>query len=145
MDGSGFKIEMEALPRRCISRDRASGRPVMLQLGVTGSLPFNGDRSPEFYNRALGLSYEQVEAMEYGAALGFDVELARPSYVRQVRLSLGQPVGLIKEIAAPPPAPAVVAAPPPPVAAKPFEPPPEVGNFLPGFTPPVLARGLRSS
>jgi len=54
-----------------------------------------GERTPEAYNSTLGLSYEQVEAMEYGALFGFDAELADPQRVRRVREDLGLPVGLI--------------------------------------------------
>ncbi len=80
---------------RCISREPTSGRLVMLCRGHKGFQYIAGERMPEAYNRALGLSYEQVEAMEYGALFGFDEELADPDRVRQVREELGLPVGPI--------------------------------------------------
>lgn len=90
---------VNGLPEHCRSRDRDSGRLVTLVRGAAGSAPAVGTESPEAYNSRLGLTYEQVEAMEYGSTLGFHNELANPDNVRQIRLDMGLPVG---RIAAPP-------------------------------------------
>jgi len=115
------------LPERCISREPASGRLVMLCRGRKGFQYIAGERTPEAYNRALGLSYEQVEAMEYGALFGFDAELADPDHVRKVREELGLPVGLIGPAPAPPP------PRPAPRQAEPSALPEDVGNFASWF------------
>jgi hypothetical protein len=75
---SGIGPALAKLPERCVSREPTSGRLVVVHRGRQGFQYINGERSPEAYNRALGLSYEQVEAMEYGALFGFDAELADP-------------------------------------------------------------------
>ena len=123
----GTSPALAKLPERCVSREPASGRLVMLIRGKKGFQYINAERSPESYNRALGLSYEQVEAMEYGALFGFDAELADPDRVRAVREELGQPVGLIN--AAPPPP---ISPPPPRPAQKPAL-PEDIGSFAPWF------------
>jgi len=115
------------LPERCVSREPASGRLVMLFRGRLGFHYIDAQRSPESYNRALGLSYEQVEAMEYGALFGFDAELADPDHVRKVREELGLPVGLIGPAPAPPP------PRPAPRQAEPSALPEDVGNFASWF------------
>jgi hypothetical protein len=120
------------LPERCISREPTTGRLVMLQRGRQGFQYISGERSPEVYNRALGLSYEQVEAMEYGALFGFDAELADPDCVRQVRENMGLPVGLIS--VEPPPSRPVYRPPAAPTL------PEDIGNFAPWFEE-ALARG----
>ena len=99
----------------------------MLCRGRKGFQYITGERTPEAYNRALGLSYEQVEAMEYGALFGFDEELADPDRVRQVREELGLPVGPIGAAPAPPPS-----RPAPRPAATPAL-PEDIGNFAPWF------------
>jgi len=84
------------LPERCISREPTTGRLVMLQRGRQGFQYISGERAPQAYNRALGLSYEQVEAMEYGALFGFDAELADPDCggPDRCRGAAAQPPGL---------------------------------------------------
>ncbi len=126
MDGSQPSV-LSQLPERCVSRERGSGRLVMLQRGQPGFRYVSGERSPEDYNRAMGLSYEQVEAMEYGALFGYDAELADPARVRQVRQEMGLPVGPIGR-----PLPAAPKAPPPKPAPK-AELPEDLGNFAPWF------------
>ncbi len=111
MDGSQPSV-LSQLPERCVSRERGSGRLVMLQRGQPGFRYVSGERSPEDYNRAMGLSYEQVEAMEYGALFGYDAELADPA--------IGRPL------------PAAPKAPPPKPAPK-AELPEDLGNFAPWF------------
>jgi len=124
------------LPERCISREPTSGRLVMLCRGRKGFQYIAGERMPEAYNRALGLSYEQVEAMEYGALFGFDEELADPDRVRQVREELGLPVGPIGAAPAPPPS-----RPAPRPTATPAL-PEDIGNFAPWFEE-ALAQGRK--
>jgi len=121
------------LPERCISREPTTGRLVMLQRGRQGFQYISGERAPQAYNRALGLSYEQVEAMEYGALFGFDAELADPDCVRKVRQEMGLAVGLIGAEAPPPSR---------PVYRPPLAPtlPEDIGNFAPWFQE-ALARG----
>jgi len=123
------------LPPRCISRDPATGRLVVLVRGSRDFQLMSGDQAPEAYNGTLGLTYEQVEAMEYGAMFGFEAELADPDVVRRVREDMGLPVGAIKpaatrlaQAAAPAPAKA-------PAAAKPANDgmPDDLGNFVPWF------------
>ncbi len=115
------------LPERCVSREPATGRLVMLYRGRQGFQYINAVQPPETYNRALGLSYEQVEAMEYGALFGFDAELADPQRVRSVREELGLPVGPIGAApAAPPPSQQPRPAPKPAL-------PEDIGNFAPWF------------
>lgn len=134
VDG-GVRAVFQGLPQHCVSREPASGRLVMITRGDKGFRYINGDRDPEAYNRSLGLSYEQVEAMEYGAMFGFGEELANPEAVRQVRLELGQPVGPIQAAAA---APKAVPAPrPPPSNAMPED----IGNFVPWFEESLRNRG----
>lgn len=133
---SGIGPALAKLPERCVSREPTSGRLVVVQRGRQGFQYINGERSPEAYNRALGLSYEQVEAMEYGALLGFDAELADPDRVRKVREELGQPVG---PIGAAPVVPVSRPAPPSPTRA---ELPEDIGNFAPWFQE-ALARGRK--
>ena len=126
MDGSLPSV-LSKLPERCVSREPASGRLVLLQRGQPGFRHIKGERSPEDYNRSLGLSYEQVEAMEYGALFGYDAELADPDRVRQVRQELGLPVGLITAQA--PAAPRPAAPKPPPRSDLPED----IGSFAPWF------------
>lgn len=126
MDG-GAALVVSKLPERCVSREPASGRLVLLLRGQPGHQYISGQRSPEDYNRAMGLSYEQVEAMEYGALFGYEAELADPDRVREVRRELGLPVGPIGSAVAEPPRPA---APPPPPRQ---ELPENIGNFAPWF------------
>jgi hypothetical protein len=133
---SGIGPALAKLPERCVSREPTSGRLVVVHRGRQGFQYINGERSPEAYNRALGLSYEQVEAMEYGALFGFDAELADPDRVRKVREELGQPVG---PIGAAPVVPASRPAPPPPTRA---DLPEDIGNFAPWFQE-ALARGRK--
>lgn len=123
---SGIGPALAKLPERCVSREPTSGRLVVVQRGRQGFQYINGERSPEAYNRALGLSYEQVEAMEYGALFGFDAELADPDRVRKVREELGQPVGPIGAATVVP----VSRPAPPPTRA---ELPEDIGNFAPWF------------
>jgi hypothetical protein len=123
-----------------MSREPASGRLVMLTRGKVGYEFMAGDKSPQEYNFAAGLTYEQVEAMEYGALLGFDVDLADPNRVRSVRQQLGQPVGPIRD-------PAEI--PPRELRPRPETPPkllhrPDEGNFLPDAAA-VLAKRNRPS
>jgi hypothetical protein len=120
-------LALPGLPERCVSREPTTGRLVLLLRGQPGYRYIAGQRSPEDYNRAMGLSYEQVEAMEYGALFGYDAELANPEKVREVRSELGLPIGPVGSAAPAPPRPA---APPPP--PKP-ELPEDVGNFAPWF------------
>ncbi|WP_029919808.1 hypothetical protein [Nevskia soli] len=133
---SGIGPALAKLPERCVSREPTSGRLVVVQRGRQGFQYINGERSPEAYNRALGLSYEQVEAMEYGALFGFDAELADPDRVRKVREELGQPVG---PISAAPVIPASRPAPPPTTRA---DLPEDIGNFAPWFQE-ALAHGRK--
>ncbi|MBV8063728.1 MAG: hypothetical protein JOY51_09035 [Nevskia sp.] len=123
----GRTLNPSKLPERCVSREPASGRLVLLLRGRPGLHYIQGERKPEEYNRAMGLSYEQVEAMEYGALFGYDADLADPEQVRKVREEMGLPVGPIKEAA--PEAPRPVAPKP---APRP-EMPEDVGNFAPWF------------
>ena len=125
---------LDRLPERCVSREPATGRLVMLRRGRAGFEYISGERAPEAYNRALGLSYEQVEAMEYGALFGFEGELADPDCVRKVREELGLPVGPIGAAVAAP-----VRPPPPRTVAVPAL-PEDIGNFAPWFQE-ALARG----
>jgi hypothetical protein len=127
VDG-GERGVFQGLPTHCVSREPTTGRLVMLTRGVKGFRYLNGEREPEAYNRVLGLSYEQVEAMEYGALFGFDEALANPEAVRQVRMELGQPVGPISDTPK-------AAPPPPPAPKKPArnELPEELGKFAPWF------------
>ena len=136
MDG-GSSSGGAKLPPRCVSRDPASGRLVLLRLDRPGSQPFEGNRSPEDYNRALGLSYEQVEAMEYGALFGFDADLADPQRVCQVRQDMGLPVGPIR---APVPQPA---APTPAPRRARSELPEDIGSFAPWFNDALAQAGRR--
>lgn len=134
VDG-GMRAGFQGLPQHCVSREPASGRLVMITRGQKGFRYMSGERDPETYNRSLGLSYEQVEAMEYGAMFGFDEELANPEAVRRVRLELGQPVGPIQAAA-----PASRPAPPPrprPANAMPED----IGNFVPWFEESLRNRG----
>jgi hypothetical protein len=125
VDG-GVRVTFQGLPQHCVSREPASGRLVVITRGQKGFRYMSSERDPETYNRSLGLSYEQVEAMEYGAMFGFDEELANPEAVRRVRLELGQPVGPIQAAAALRPAP-----PPRPRPANTM--PEDIGNFVPWF------------
>lgn len=130
MDG-GVRGVFQGLPQHCVSREPTTGRLVMITRGQRGFRYMNGDREPETYNRTLGLSYEQVEAMEYGAMFGFDEDLANPEAVRAVRLEMGLPVGPIQAAAAAPKqAPAPAPAPKPSLSSAPPE---GVGNFVPWF------------
>lgn len=126
MDGS-LSLFLPGLPERCVSREPSSGRLALITRGQAGFRYIGGERSPEDYNRAMGLSYEQVEAMEYGALLGFDAELADPQRVRAQREELGLPVGPIRARAA------VQAAPLPPPKPKHSALPEDIGNFAPWF------------
>lgn len=130
----GIGPALAKLPERCVSREPTSGRLVLLLRGRQDFQYISGERSPDTYNRALGLSYEQVEAMEYGVLFGFDAELADPDRVRRVREELGLPVG---PIGAAPIAP--VSRPAPRIAAS-SAPPEDIGNFAPWFQE-ALARG----
>jgi hypothetical protein len=128
VDGS-LPAVLSKLPERCMSREPTTGRLVLITRGQSGFRHVEGNRSPEDYNRAMGLSYEQVEAMEYGALVGFDAELADPARVREQREAMGLPVGPIRaqapERAVPPP--------PPPPKPKRSELPEDIGNFAPWF------------
>jgi hypothetical protein len=86
---------VEKLPKHCLARDRIGGQTVILMRGKRGAVQTSTKEIPEAYNHRLGLTYEQIDAMEYGSTLGFDVPLADPDYVRRVRTELGQPVGPI--------------------------------------------------
>ena len=130
----GIGPALAKLPERCVSREPTSGRLVVLHRGRQDFQYISGERAPEVYNRALGLSYEQVEAMEYGVLFGFDAELADPDRVRKVREELGLPVGPISD------APAVQPSRPAPRAAPSSAPPEDIGNFAPWFAE-ALARG----
>ena len=127
MDGS-LSLFLPGLPERCLSREPGSGRLVLITRGQAGFRHVGGERSPEDYNRAMGLSYEQVEAMEYGALLGFDAELADPLRVRRQREELGLPVGPIRAQVLLQAAP----APPPPQPRRDAL-PEDLGNFAPWF------------
>ncbi|MBL6752487.1 MAG: hypothetical protein ISP90_18355 [Nevskia sp.] len=117
------------LPERCVSREPRTGRLVMLTRGKVGFTYIAGSKTPDEYNRAAGLTYEQVEAMEYGALLGFDGELADPDYVREVRLELGRPIGLIQDPHELPRMQLLPRSERPPKLHQPTD----VGNFLPEF------------
>lgn len=102
----------------------------MLTRGCRGSIRLATDKSPDEFNSAAGLTYEQVEAMEYGALLGFEDALADPDYVRHVRLELGRPVGPIPDpMASPPGREALPRSPTPPRLQRPAD----IGRFLPEF------------
>lgn len=134
----GIGPALAKLPERCVSREPASGRLVVLLRGRQDFQYISGTRTPDAYNRAMGLSYEQVEAMEYGVLFGFDAELADPDRVRRVREELGQPVGPIGDAPIAP-----VSRPAPRVAAS-SAPPEDIGNFAPWFQE-ALARGPKRS
>lgn len=136
MDGS-LSLFLPGLPERCVSREPGSGRLALITRGQAGFRYIAGERSPEDYNRAMGLSYEQVEAMEYGALLGFDAELADPQRVRAQREELGLPVGPIRARAPQQAAPA-----PPPPQPKRSELPEDVGNFAPWFNEALAQSAL---
>ncbi len=129
----GIGPALAKLPERCVSREPTSGRLVVLRRGRQDFQYISGERTPDAYNRALGLSYEQVEAMEYGVLFGFDAELADPDRVRKVREELGLPVGPISD------APVVQHRPAPRAVAS-SAPPEDLGNFAPWFEE-ALARG----
>lgn len=94
MDGSRRGVD-NPLPPHCLSRHPETGRAVIIVRGRMGYAQYTGHESPESYNRRHQLTYEQIEAMEYGALLGFDAPLADPDEVRAVRQDLGLPVGPI--------------------------------------------------
>ncbi|MDR3417798.1 MAG: hypothetical protein P4L83_16595 [Nevskia sp.] len=138
--GEQQPTSLAKLPPRCIARDPASGRLVILVRGTRGFQYMAAEgRSPEAYNGTLGLTYEQVEAMEYGAMFGFEAELADPDYVRRVRQEMGLPVGLIQYK---PDAPKPATAAKRPVAPRPAATPPEeVGNFVAWFQESLAQTG----
>jgi hypothetical protein len=103
---------------------------IVLVRGNSGFHYMAGDQTPEIYNGALGLTYEQVEAMEYGAMFGFEAELADPDVVRKVREEMGLPVGVIKTAQAKQEAPAVVKRPAARVSDS-IGAPTDMGNFVP--------------
>lgn len=133
---SGTGPAVAKLPERCVTREPTTGRLVVVHRGRQGYQYISGERAPQDYNRALGLSYEQVEAMEYGALFGFDAELADPDRVRLLREEMGLPVGLIGA------APAAAAPRPAPRPAAPPAMPEDLGNFAPWFEE-ALARGRK--
>lgn len=126
---------MQRLPEHCISREPTTGKLIVLTRGKLGFRYMAGDKNPEAYNRTLGLSYEQVEAMEYGALFGFDAELADPAHVRKVREEMGLPVGLIQAPSAKP-----TPAAPPPRKAIGSGLPEDLGNFVPWFEESLKSR-----
>ena len=123
----GIGPALAKLPERCVSREPTSGRLVVLRRGQQEFQYISGTRTPDAYNRAMGLSYEQVEAMEYGVLFGFDAELADPDRVRRVREELGLPVGPISD------APAAPVSRPAPRVAPSSAPAEDLGNFGPWF------------
>jgi len=91
-----------ALPDRCLTRDPSTGKTVIVMRGRVGFIEYAGSETPDTYNQRHGLTYEQIEAMEYGCRLGFDNPLADPDAVRSVREELGLPTGLIERIGSAP-------------------------------------------
>ena len=91
-----FEEEDVALPRHCLAREPETGRVVIIIRGRKGYFSYSGNETPESYNYRHRLSYEQVEAMEYGSQLGFEADLADPLYVRRVRMELGLPIGPVE-------------------------------------------------
>ncbi len=132
----GVGSKAEKLPKHCVSREPKSGRLVMLTRGKPGFTFIAGNRSPDDYNRAAGLTYEQVEAMEFGALFGFEGELADPDYVRSLRVDMGRPVGPIQDPAEAERRTLKPRSEKPPKLVRPAD----IGNFLPQFAETVDRR-----
>lgn len=92
VDGSKDGLENK-LPPHCLSHHPETGRTVIIIRGRMGFAPYSGQESPDSYNHRHRFTYEMIEAMEYGALLGFDAPLADPDQVRSVRKDLGLPIG----------------------------------------------------
>lgn len=73
------------LPTECLTRHPETGVVITLRRGERGHWNVPQVLEPETFNRARGISADQVKAMENGSAYGWDVPAADVDAVRGMR------------------------------------------------------------
>jgi hypothetical protein len=61
------------LPELCAARLNSTGQPILLKRGHRGYWPFRHDLDVKAFNEHHKVTPRQVEAMEIGSLVGFDV------------------------------------------------------------------------
>lgn len=67
---------LKALPEMCMARLMSDNSPILIKRGQVGYRPYNKD--PDEFNRVVGITPAQREAMVAGSMFGFDVPGANP-------------------------------------------------------------------
>lgn len=73
---------LQKLPPVCLTRSKVSRAVIAIRRGELGYYLVDAQLSPEEFNRRLGITPEQVAAMENGAVDGWEVPEADPDIVR---------------------------------------------------------------
>lgn len=76
---------LKKLPEMCLTRSKTTGAVIAIRRGEIGFYPIQTRLTPEEFNQHRGISPEQVEAMENGSLLGWDVPGADPDIVKRLR------------------------------------------------------------
>jgi len=76
---------LKKLPEICLTRSKTTGTVIAIRRGEIGFYPIQTRLTPEEFNQRRGISPDQVEAMENGSLLGWEVPAADPDIVKRLR------------------------------------------------------------
>lgn len=76
---------LKKLPEMCLTRSKTTGTVIAIRRGEIGFYPIQTRLTPEEFNQRRGISPDQVEAMENGSLLGWEVPAADPDIVKRLR------------------------------------------------------------
>lgn len=72
------------LPDMCVTRLNTTKEVIAIKFGVSGYYPMPYVRDPDKWNREHGITPAQVEAMEAGSMMGWEVPGANPdNYIEE--------------------------------------------------------------
>jgi hypothetical protein len=76
---------LKKLPQMCLTRSKTTGAVIAIRRGEIGFYAIQTQLTPEEFNQRRGISPDQVEAMENGSLLGWEVPAADPDIVKRLR------------------------------------------------------------
>lgn len=77
IENHNIKDLVTKLPDRCLSKLATTGEVIMIRFGVMGYYP-SPVKDADAYNKQHGITAAQVEAMEAGSMMGWEVPAANP-------------------------------------------------------------------
>lgn len=81
---------LQKLPAMCLTRSKTTRAVIAIRRGELGYYLVQAKLTPEEFNARHGISAEQVEAMENGSRLGWEVPGADPDILRSMRATAAQ-------------------------------------------------------